>query len=88
MVTLPDTLQNVQKYIADYKVTSPVLLDCGQVIASYLKLSPSNPSVTFPHVFIIDKAGIIKNDYGYGSATASVFETTGPLYADIDKLLK
>jgi len=55
-------------------------------MASYMKLSPSNPTMSFPHVFLIDQNGMIKNDYGYGTATANVFETTGPLFAEIDKL--
>jgi thiol-disulfide isomerase/thioredoxin len=87
IVTLPDTVQMVQKYIVDYKVTGPILLDSGQVMASYMKVTPSNPNISFPHFFLIDRNGVIKNDYGYGTATANVFETTGPLFAEIDKLL-
>jgi thiol-disulfide isomerase/thioredoxin len=87
IVTSPDNGQTMQKYIADYKLTSPILWDSGQVMASYMKLSPSNPSMNFPHFFLIDQKGIIRNDYGYGPATVNVFETTGPLFAEIDKLL-
>jgi thiol-disulfide isomerase/thioredoxin len=36
VVTLPDNLQTVKAYIAEHKVTSPVLFDCGQMIASYM----------------------------------------------------
>jgi thiol-disulfide isomerase/thioredoxin len=87
IVTNPDSGQTMQKYIVDYKLTSPILWDSGQVMASYMKLSPSNPTMSFPHFFLIDRNGMIKNDYGYGTATANVFETTGPLFAEIDKLL-
>ena len=56
-------------------------------MASYLKLTPQNPTVTFPHVFLIDKAGVIKNDFVYSDATTQVFEGAG-LFPEIDKLLK
>jgi peroxiredoxin len=87
IVTNPDSGQTMQKYIADYKLTTPILWDSGQVMASYMKLNPSNPSMSFPHVFVIDRNGMIRNDYGYGTATATVFETTGPMFTEIDKLL-
>ncbi len=86
LVTAPDTLPMVQKYIGEHKVTGPILFDSGQVMASYLRITPQNPSVTFPHVFLIDGMGVIKNDFGYGSSTTAIFEGTG-LNAEIDKLL-
>jgi peroxiredoxin len=86
VVTVPDTFPNVQKYIADHKITSPILFDSGQVMASYLKITPQNPSVSFPHVFLIDGKGMIKNDFGYNSQSAAVFEGTA-LFPEIDKLL-
>jgi len=87
IVTTPDNGQTMQKYMAEYKMSGPLLWDSGQVMASYMKLSPQNPSMSFPHFFIIDGNGMIKNDYGYSQSTAPVFETTAPLFAEIDKLL-
>jgi hypothetical protein len=87
IVTNPDNGQTMQKYITDYKLSSPLLWDSGQVMASYMKLSPKNPTMTFPHFFVIDGSGTIKNDYGYATGTASVFETTAPLFAEIEKLM-
>jgi peroxiredoxin len=86
VVTVPDTFPNVQKYIADHKMTSPILFDSGQVMASYLRITPQNPSVSFPHVFLIDRKGMIKNDFGYNSTTAPMIEGEG-LFPEIDKLL-
>jgi peroxiredoxin len=86
IVTMPDTFANVQKYISERKITSPILFDSGQVMASYLKITPQNPSVSFPHLFLIDTKGIIKNDFAYNSATAPVFEGEA-LFPEIDKLL-
>jgi peroxiredoxin len=86
VVTMPDTFQNVKQYAAANKITTPILFDSGQVMASYLKITPQNPTVSFPHVFIIDRNGMIKNDFGYSSATSNVFEGTA-LFTEIDKLL-
>jgi thiol-disulfide isomerase/thioredoxin len=87
IVTNPDNGQTMQKYMSDYKLSGPLLYDSGQVMASYMKLSPRNPSMSFPHFFVIDKYGMIVNDYGYSQGTAPVFETVVPLSAEIDKLL-
>ncbi|MBC7928157.1 MAG: TlpA family protein disulfide reductase [Bryobacteraceae bacterium] len=62
IVTIPDNATTVAKFISTYGVKNPVLLDCGQMIGSYLNLSPKNPSVHFPHLFVIDKAGLIRRE--------------------------
>jgi len=82
----PDNQTTVRKYVAAYKVTNPVLFDCGQVAASYFKATPQNPSVNVPHVFIIDGQGTIRNDFGYEFDTHNIFEGDG-LNLTIDKLL-
>ena len=43
--------------------------------------------IEVPHLFLIDKQGIIRNDFGYDETTRNVFEGAG-LFAEIDKLLK
>src|SRR3569833_1963795 len=57
LVLPPDNISLVQHYIKTHNVTIPVLFDCGQVAASYLKLGPSNPRVFFPHAFLINPEG-------------------------------
>jgi peroxiredoxin len=65
MVTLPDTTATVSKYIAAHKVTSPMLFDSGQVMAAYMKIDPLRPApVDFPHLFIVDAQGFIREDFG------------------------
>jgi peroxiredoxin len=86
IVVLPDTIDKVNAYIKENGISAPVLFDCGQATASYLKITPQNPTVKFPHVFVIDKEGIIRNDFAQedvlkGGVTAAV------LSAEIDKLL-
>jgi hypothetical protein len=84
IVNPPSDMQGVAKYIADHKLTSPILFDCGQAAYSYLL--PKSGSVNIPHVFLIDASGAIRNDFGYGPTTKEVFEGNG-LFAEVDKLL-
>ena len=71
VVTMPDNMGSVQKYVQANKVTSPVLFDCGQMIASYLKLGPSNPTVSLPTVYVIDRNGMIRSELKGEAATAT-----------------
>jgi len=81
-----DTQATVAKFIEDHKVSTPILFDCGQVAASYLKVTPQNPTVNVPHLFMIDGQGMIRNDYGYDFDTKNIFEGDG-LDIEIDRLL-
>lgn len=58
----PDNQGTVAKYIAANKIAYPFLFDCGQMTASYLQITPKNPTVHFPHLLVIDKAGTIRRD--------------------------
>jgi thiol-disulfide isomerase/thioredoxin len=82
----PDNQQAVSEFRRKNNVTAPILYDCGQVAGSYLKITPQRPSFNIPHVFLIDQQGIIRNDFGYGPLTTSIFEGDG-IFAEIDKLL-
>lgn len=86
IVNPPDTQASVAKYLAETKAAVPILFDCGQVAASYLKVTPQNPSISVPHVFLIDGQGMIRNDFGYGPATKEFFEGRA-IFAEIEKLL-
>jgi peroxiredoxin len=81
VLTLPDNFDRVDKFAADHKISWPMVLDSGQVMMSYLKVTPANPKVTFPHLFIVDGSGMIRYDFEGGEDTASIS-------AEIDKLLK
>lgn len=81
ITTLPDNYQTVDKFAAEHKIPWPILFDSGQVMASYLKVTPSNPTVRFPHLFIVDGNGTIRNDFEGAEDAATIS-------ADIDKLLK
>ena len=84
VVTLPDVFADADNFRAKHGVTWPIVFDSGQMIASYLEVTPSNPKVTFPHLFVIDGQGMIRNDYG-GSDGDSL--TVEAISASIDHLL-
>jgi peroxiredoxin len=69
VVTMPDNLKTVQAYIAAHKVTTPVLFDCGQMMASFLRIGPKNPTVSLPTVYIIDRNGMIRSELKGDEAT-------------------
>jgi peroxiredoxin len=85
IVTLPDTFTEADKFAASHGITWPIVFDSDQVIASYMEMTPSNPTVHFPHLFVIDGDGMIRNDYGY---TDDASLTLDALSAAIDPLLK
>ena len=82
VVNPPDDQTKVKKYVADYKLSNPVLFDCGQMAVSYLQVGPNNPTVSVPHLFIIDKAGMIRRDLaentGGGLALANITAAVEP----------
>lgn len=85
VVNPPDNQTTVKQYIAAYKVTSPVLFDCGQMAASYLQIGPKNPSASVPHLFVIDKGGMIRTEITEASGGGL---TAKNVAAAIEPLLK
>ncbi len=68
IVLPPENMNTVAKYIAENKVTVPILFDSSQVAASYFKATPNNSSVDMPHLFAINPAGQIVQDWGQAMA--------------------
>src|SRR5579871_3390094 len=64
IVTMPDLPAQADAFAAKHGIDWPIVFDSGQVIASYLDVTPANPQVHFPHLFVIDGKGMIRNDYG------------------------
>lgn len=87
VVVMPDTIDNVKAYIKDNNITSPILFDCGQMTASYLMITPQNPTVKFPHLFLIDANGTIRQDFDSSDAAKGRVNAKA-LAAELDKLLQ
>ncbi len=88
IVNPPDTQTTVNQFVVANQVKSPVLFDCGQVSAVYMRATPKNPNITLPHMFLIDGSGNIRNDYEYGKGYEKYFEGLEPLSKEIDTLVK
>ena len=78
----PDTPQTMMQFVNGHKLSYPMLLDQGQVAASYVRAA----SVDLPTIFLIDGNGMIRNTWQRNDLNRDVFE--GPtLGREIDKLL-
>lgn len=86
IVVPPDTTNTVAAFVKEYGVTTPVLFDCGQVAAAYAKVDPRKPSLSFPHLFMIDGQGIIRSHFGPGAESEGVSQVPA-LTKEIDRLL-
>jgi peroxiredoxin len=81
IVLPPENMTSVARYVAENKVTVPILFDSSQVAASYFKATPTNSSVDMPHLFAIDPAGQIVRDWG------QAFAENPQLVKDIETLI-
>ncbi|MEZ5363941.1 MAG: TlpA disulfide reductase family protein [Bryobacterales bacterium] len=84
IVNPPDNQQSVKRYLLANGLQTTLLFDCGQMAASYLKVTPQNPTIEVPHFFVIDQKGMIREDYGYNMLSKPVFEGTA-IYKILDK---
>jgi peroxiredoxin len=83
-----DNANTVRQFVATNSVKTPVLFDCGQAMASYLKLTPQKSNIGLPHLFLVDANGMIRNDWEYvGGGTSSVFEALAPLLKEVEAVL-
>jgi peroxiredoxin len=82
----PDNPSTVGKFIAENKITFPILYDCGQVVYSYVRPNPLNPSISLPHLYIVDRDGFIIRDYLFGAATEEIFRGQD-LFKELDRIL-
>jgi len=63
VVTPPETQATVAKYVAETKITTPIVFDQGQVTIGYFKATPQNPTFDTPHLFAVNPAGMIVKDW-------------------------
>jgi thiol-disulfide isomerase/thioredoxin len=87
VVLPPDNQSTVERYKSVNHITVPIAADMGQMTISYLQAKPGQSHIDVPHIFVIDKQGMIRNDFAYSEKDKSVFEGPG-LFPEIDKLLK
>jgi peroxiredoxin len=81
VITPPETQATVAKYIADTKMTTPILFDSSQVAISYFKATPQNPTFDTPHLFAINPNGLIVKDWVFPATQGLGF------LAELDRLI-
>jgi len=86
VVNPPDNQNSVKGYLEKNALSTTVLFDCGQMAASYLKITPQKPSFEVPHFFVIDPKGWIREDHGYNMLSRGLFEGDG-VEAIIDRYI-
>lgn len=82
-----DNANTVRQFVGQNSVKTPVLFDCGQVMASYLKLTPKNSNIGLPHLFLVDANGVIRNDWEYLGGAGNVFESLPALQKEVEAVL-
>jgi len=85
IVVPPDNMDTVKEFATRFRVTYPILFDCGQAAAALLKVTPQNPKVDFPHLFLVDSKGMIREDFDWVLDEAAL--TGNGLFESIDKIL-
>ena len=87
IVNPPDNQAAVKRYLLANGLSTTLLFDCGQMAASYLKVTPQNPSFEVPHFFVVDQKGMIREDYGYNMLSKTIFEGDA-IYKILDKYVQ
>jgi peroxiredoxin len=73
VVNPPDNQASVKGYLEKNAISTTILFDCGQMAASYLKVTPQKPTFEVPHFFVIDDKGWIREDHGYNMLSRGLF---------------
>lgn len=77
-----DNATTVSDFIKAHKITYPIMFDAGQMMFSYVR----SGQITFPHLYVIDANGNIRNDWTYGLTTRDIFEGKA-LFGELDRIL-
>jgi peroxiredoxin len=82
----PENYTTGARYAADNKLTSPILFDQSQVAVAYFKATPANPRIDTPHIFAINPAGNIVQDWPDG-AVGTLLGSKGGVAAAIQAMM-
>ena len=86
VISPPEDMNTVGKYMTENKLTNPIAFDMGQVAIVYFQATPQRSSFDTPHLFLIDPDGKIVRDWGESGQTREILEGKG-LAATLDVLL-
>jgi peroxiredoxin len=77
----PDTMTTVAKFVAEHKITYPILFDSGQAAYSYVLKT----HLDLPQVYLIDSSGMIFKHFEYDNSSKDLFEGDG-LQWELDRM--
>jgi peroxiredoxin len=86
MLSPPENANTAARYTAENKLTSPIVFDQSQVAIGYFKATPSNSRIDTPHLFAINPAGMIAEDWS-DNAVGLMFTAKGGVAAAIQALM-
>jgi len=66
----PENYSTGTRYASENKLTAPIVFDQSQVAVAYFKATPANPRIDTPHLFAINPAGTIVQDWSDNSVGA------------------
>jgi peroxiredoxin len=86
MISPPENDKSAARYSAENKLTSPIVFDQSQVAIAYFKATPANPRIDTPHMFAINPAGMIVQDWSEG-VVGNMLTAKGGVAAAIQALM-
>jgi peroxiredoxin len=87
MISPPENATSASRYATENKMISPIVFDQSQVAIAYFKATPANPRIDTPHLFAINPAGMIVQDWpdaAVGVMMAAKGGVAGAIHALID----
>jgi peroxiredoxin len=82
----PENYSTGARYAADNKLTSPIVFDQSQVAVAYFRATPQNSRIDTPHLFAINPAGMIAQDWS-DSAVGNMLTAKGGVAGAIQGLI-
>jgi peroxiredoxin len=82
----PENYNTGTRYALENKLTSPIVFDQSQVAIAYFKATPANSRIDTPHLFAINPAGMIVQDWP-DSAVGTMLSGKGGVAAAIQALM-
>lgn len=82
----PENYNTATRFATENKITSPIVFDQSQVGIAYFKATPTNSRIDTPHVFVINPAGNIVQDWS-DSRVGEVLAAKGGVAAALQAVM-
>ena len=85
-ITPPENAETAAQFTAENKITQPIVFDQSQTAIAYFKATPTHSRIDTPHVFIINPAGNIVQDWS-DAQVASILSAKGGVPAALQAVM-